>query len=90
MRRALRVADGVGERLLRDADDLALDARVERRQLVDDEIDRDVVGPTGEIDHALERRGDILAIVRLRTQRRHGSARLDEVRAREVDSGRRG
>ena len=39
MRVRARVAHGVGQRLLRDADDLPFDAVAESRELVDDDVD---------------------------------------------------
>src|SRR6185312_7018288 len=59
------MADGVGQRLLRDAEDLAFDPRVERRQLVEDEVDGDVVRALRQIDHAMERCGHVLALLGL-------------------------
>ena len=52
-----------------------------------DELDRHVVGARREIDHALERGGDVLALARLRPERGDRSARLDQMRAREIDGG---
>ena len=54
-----RVTDGIRQRFLRDAEDLALDTAPEGRQIVDDEIDRHVGRAAREIRHALERGADI-------------------------------
>jgi hypothetical protein len=82
-----RMTDGVGDRLLGDPDDLALDAADERRQLVDGEIDLHLRRAAGEIGHALQRVAEALAIARVRPQRAHRSTRFDHVTPREIDGG---
>ena len=80
------VAGGVGQRLLRDADDLAFDAGSNGGS-------SSITSSTGtslvrlhQIDHAMQRRGHVFPLAGLRPQRRDRAARLDQMRAREIDS----
>src|SRR5262249_56157172 len=56
-----RVAQRIGQRLLRDADDLALHAFAGARELVEDDVDRDVRGALAEVGESLDRRRDVFA-----------------------------
>ena len=80
-----RVADGVGQRFLRDADDFGFDAAAERGQLVDGQFDRHVGGEPREIGEARERDADVFGLAPLRAERGDGAARFDHVRAGEID-----
>ena len=82
-----RMADGVGQRFLRDRHDLALDAVAEAGQFVDDEIDRHAGRPLAHVGQALERGRDVLAAAHVRTQRADRSPRFRQMRARQVDGG---
>ena len=79
---------GVGERLLRDADDLAVDAAAERRQLVDGRA-RSARRSCGARDRSSARSAAATSSPScgLRAQRRHRSARVDHVRPRQIDRG---
>ena len=80
-----RVTDGIGQRLLRDRDDLAFDAVAEAGKFVHDEIDRHVARPLTQIGEALERRRDVLAVPDIGTKRADRSSCFGQVRARQVD-----
>src|SRR5262245_53999971 len=62
-----RMADGVGERFLRDAENLALDAVAEARELFDVDLDRHGRAALCEIGNPLERPCDVLAVADIRT-----------------------
>src|SRR5215510_356539 len=53
--------DGVGQRLLRDADDFALDAVPKARQLAHDDVDRHIGCALSHLRETLESRRDVLA-----------------------------
>ena len=82
-----RVADGVGERFLRDAGDLALDAVAHARQLLEPELDRHVRRQPRAIGDAREHRGHRLGVADVGPQRPDRSPRLGHVGAREIDRG---
>ena len=56
----------------------------EGRERLDQQFHGDVGRAAGEIDHAGERLGDVFTVVRLGPERGHGSARFDEMGARQV------
>ena len=80
-----RVAHGVGQRFLRDADDLALDAGVEGgSSSIASSIGTSVVRCARSAMRCSAAATSSRSL-RLRPQRRHRSARLDQVRARQID-----
>ena len=69
------------------ADDLALDAVAEPRQLVDDDVDRHAGRPLTQLGQPLERRRDVFAAADVGTKRANRPARLRQMRARQIDRG---
>jgi hypothetical protein len=81
------VAHRVGDRLLRDAGDLAADAAAEGRKLRDGQLNRHVGRPPREIGHARERGADVTLVRRLRPEPGHRPAGVHEVGPREMNGG---
>ena len=79
------MAHRIGQRLLRDANNLALNAVAEAREFVDDHLDRHVGRALPHIRETFERRRDIFAITDVGTEGPDRPARFRQVCAGYVN-----
>src|SRR4030095_2640504 len=77
--------DRVGNRLLCDPDDLALDTIAEARQLVEMDVDRNAARLLSEVCKTLDRLAQVLSLADIRTKGADRAPRFHHMRAGEID-----